>query len=76
MKSAIAMSNCVRARGPELTPPSNVNCVSFAMRDFFEEGGAEPTTVVMLLLPLAKLVTLLDDLFCGGIAAANWRIEL
>lgn len=39
MKSAIAMSNCVRARGPELTPPSNVNCVSFATRDFFEEGG-------------------------------------
>jgi hypothetical protein len=42
------------------------------MRDFFEEGRAEPTNVVMLLLPLA---TLLDDLFCC-IAAAYWRIEL
>ena len=57
------------------TPPSSVNCISFAMRDFFEEGRAEPTNVVMLLLPLATLATLLDDLFCC-IAAANWRIEL
>jgi hypothetical protein len=29
----------------------------------------------MLLLPLAKLITLLDDLFCSK-AAANWRIKL
>ena len=72
MKSATAMSNCVRARGVEWTPPSSVNCVSFAVRDFFEEEGGEPNNVLMLLLPLA---TLLDDLFCC-IAAAYWRIEI
>lgn len=81
MKSAIAMSNCVRARGVlEWTPPSSVNCVSFAMRDFFEErGGPEPANVVvMLLMPVAALATLCDDLFwCCIIAAVlNWRIEL
>ena len=77
MKSATAMSNSVRTRGLEWTPPSSVNCVSFAMRDFFEEGGPEPANVVvMLLTPVAALVTLLDDLFCCCVAAANWRIEL
>jgi hypothetical protein len=48
------------------------------MRDFFEEGGAKPANVVMLLMPLATLAALLellDDLFCC-VAAANWRIEL
>lgn len=75
MKSATAMSNCVRDRGLEWTPPSSVNCVSFAVRDFFEEGGGKPAKVVMPLMPLATLATLLDDLFCCR-AAANWRIEL
>ncbi len=75
MKSATAMSNCVRPQGLEWTQLSSFNCVSFAVHDFFEEGGGEPANVVMLLMPLATLATLLDDLFCC-IAAANWRIEL
>jgi hypothetical protein len=50
------------------------------MRDFFEErGGPEPANVVvMLLMPVAALSTLCDDLFwcCIMAAVLNWRIEL
>jgi hypothetical protein len=43
------------------------------MCDFFEDAGAKPTKVMILLLPLAiiaMLAMLLDDLFCC-VAAAN-----